>query len=109
FRNRFLVLDQLRRALPTDLDPAEEIGLRARHREQPLRLERDPLAEDLRVRLEADAGAPPVMDLAELFELVQRLATREALAVELAAAGNLHFERFGQGVDDRDADAMQPA
>ena len=54
-------------AAPADLDAAEEIGLGARHAEQPRRLERA-LAENLGIGLEADAGAAAVLDRAEILQ-----------------------------------------
>ena len=41
--------------------------------------------------------------------MVLRFAAREDHAVELLVARHLHFERFRQRVDDRDADAVQAA
>ena len=107
--NAVLAVEELGCALPADLDPAEEVGLGAGHGEQALGLEGGALAEDVRVRLEADARAAPVMDLAELLQLLQRRAAREALAIELPAARDLDLERLRQGVDHRHADAVQAA
>ena len=67
------------------------------------------LAEDLRIGMEADPGAAPVVDLAELLQRALRHAARKALAIELAAARDLDLELVGQRVDDRDADAVQAA
>ena len=67
------------------------------------------LAEDLVVGLEADLGAAPVHDRAELFELGLRHAAREHHAVELLAARDFDFADFRQRVDDGDADAVQAA
>ena len=53
-RNVLDALEQFGRALPADLDAAEQIGLRARHLEQALRLEGRLGAEDVGVGLEAD-------------------------------------------------------
>ena len=55
-------------ARPSDFDAAEEIGLRARHAEQPRRLEGGALAEDLGVGPEADARAAAVLDRAEALQ-----------------------------------------
>ncbi|MBA7621943.1 hypothetical protein ES703_29313 [subsurface metagenome] len=112
-------LEQLRRALPADFDAAEQIGLRARHLEQALRLEGGLGAEDIGVRLEADARAAAVVDLAEVLELALRVAAFEAHAIEFLAARDFDlgvefaarmqrahddFERrllreFGMGID----------
>ena len=102
-------LEQLGRALPANLDAAEQIGLRARHLEQALRLESGLGAEDVGVGLEADAGAAAVVDLAEVFELALGMAALETHAVEFLAARDLDFEPRGEGVDDGDTDAVQAA
>src|SRR5687767_12189850 len=70
---RLLVLDMGGITGPADLDAAEQIGFGTRHAEKPRARELDRLAEDLRIRPEADAGAAPVVDLAELLELARRL------------------------------------
>ncbi len=102
-------LDQLRVAGPADLDAAEEIGLGARHLEQARRLERVRLLENLRIGGEAHLGAAAVVDPAELLEARLRNAAREALAIEHLAARDLDLQRDGEGIDDRDADAVQAA
>ena len=102
-------LDQLRRADPADFDAAEQVCFRARHAEQPLRIERRFGAEDFTVRLEADLGAAVVVDLAEFFQAALRLAARERLFVELAAARHFDFEFFGERVHNGNADAVQAA
>ncbi len=89
---RRLALDQRRIAGPADLDAAEEIGLGARHLEEARRVEARVVAEDLRVRLEADARAAAVHGLAELLQRALGHTAREALAVELARAGDLDLE-----------------
>jgi len=62
-------LEQLGIAAPADLDPAEQVGFRARHLEQALRLERGLGAEDLDVGLEAHPRAAAVVDLARSSSL----------------------------------------
>ena len=91
-RNIFDALQELRRAAPADLDTAEQIGLGARHLEQALRLERGLGAEDVGIRLEADARAAAVVDLAEVFELALGMAALEGHAIELLAARNFDLE-----------------
>ena len=59
FRRR-VVLQLLGVALPADFDTAKQIGLGPRHAVQPGRVECRALAEDLRVRREADQGAAAV-------------------------------------------------
>ena len=83
FRRR-VVGDERGIAAPADLDAAEQVGLGARHLEQPRRLEGAALAEDLLVRLEAHLGAAPVHDRAELLELALRLAALELHASRAA-------------------------
>ncbi len=89
FRHVLDAVQQLLGAVPADLDAGEQISLRARHLEQPLRLEGGLGAENLRVGLEAHAGAAPVRRAAELFQLRFRLAALEHLAVKLLAARDL--------------------
>ena len=108
-RNVLDALQQFRRALPADFDAAEQIGFRARHLEQALRLEGCLGAEDIGVRLEADAGAAAVVDLAEVLELALGMAALEAHAIEFLAARDLDLEPRGQRVDDGHADAVQAA
>src|SRR5437588_3942857 len=108
-RNIFDALQELRRAAPADLDTAEQISLGARHLEQALRLERGLGAEDVGIRLEADARAAAVVDLAEVFELALGMAALEGHAIELLAARDFDLEPRGQRVHHGDADAMQAA
>src|SRR3954452_3026700 len=100
---------QPRITAPADLDAAEQIGLRARHLEQPLRLETGLRAKDFRIRLEADAGAAAVVDLAEILELALGLAALKGHPVKFLAARDLDLEPRGQRVDDGDADTVQAA
>src|SRR5579883_1125040 len=74
---------QLRVAPPADLDAAEEIGLGAGEAVERRRLEMRVGAEDLRVRVEADRGAAPVLDGALILELRRRLAAAVLLRPEL--------------------------
>ncbi len=67
------------------------------------------LLENFRVRPEADGGAAPVARLPQILKLCERLAARENLAVEPAAARHLDFEMLRQRVHHRDADAVQAA
>ena len=102
-------LQQFRRTFPADFDAAEQIGLRARHLEQALRLEGCFRAEDIGVRLEADARAAAVVDLAEVLELALGMAALKAHAIEFLAARDLDLEPRRQRVDDGDTDAVQAA
>ena len=106
---RGVVGDEGRIAAPADLDAAEQVGLGARHLEQPPRVEGAALAEDLLVRLEAHGGAAPVHHGPELLQLSLRLSALELHGVELLAACDLDVERLRQRVDDGDADAVQAA
>ena len=108
-RNVLDALQQLGVAAPADFDAAEQIGFRARHLEQALRLERRLGAENLGVGLEADAGAAAVVDLAEVFELALGMAALETHPIELLAARDFDLEPRRQRVDDGDADAVQTA
>ena len=70
---RVAVAGQLRLgARPADLHAAEQIGLGARHAEQPGRLECRALAEDLGIGPEADRRAAPVLDRAETLHRAVR-------------------------------------
>ena len=89
------ILDALQQrgiAAPADFDAAEQVGLRARHLEQALRLEGSLGAEDVGVGLEADAGAAAVVDLAEVFELALGMAALETHPVEFLAARDFDLE-----------------
>ena len=101
--------DQLLGAGPADLDAAEQIGLRARHLEHALGLELRLGSENLRIGMEAHRGAAPVRRLAGVLQLALRLAALEHHPVELLAARDLDLHAVGQGVGDRDADAVQAA
>jgi hypothetical protein len=79
-------------AAPADFDAAEQIGLGARHLEQPLRLERGLGAENLGVGLEADGGAAPVVDFAEVFELALGMAALERASCRAFGARDLDLE-----------------
>ena len=102
-------LQQLGIAAPADFHAAKQIGLRARHLEQPLRLERGFGAENIGVGLEANPGAPAVVDLAEILELAFGMTALERHLVELLLARDLDLEQRGEGVDHGDADAVQAA
>ena len=110
FRRHLAVGRQPRRGTaPSDLDPAEEIGLGARHLEEAARVELRALAENLRVRVKVHAGAAPVRCGTHGLELRGREAAREALAIKHLAARDLHLEEIGEGVDDAHTDAVQAA
>jgi hypothetical protein len=74
------VRHQLRRALPADLDAAEQISLAARHAIHGRRPEAGVLAEDLGVRDDPDLGAAAVRGRADAFERGDRRAAHVALA-----------------------------
>ena len=59
--------------------------------------------------MEADQGAAAVLDRAGVLELGGGLAAGIFLAPQHAVARDLDLELIGEGVDDRAADAMQPA
>lgn len=62
--------------------------------------------EDLAVGLEGDLGAAPVGD-AHLLDAQQRLPALVAQAVDLVLAPDLDLQHLRQGVDHRDAHAVQ--
>ena len=105
----FDAAQQLGIAAPADFHAAKQVGLRARHLEQPLRLERGFGAENIGVGLEANPGAPAVVDLAEILELAFGMTALERHLVELLLARDLDLEQRGQRVDHGDADAVQAA
>ena len=102
-------LEQFGIAMPADFDAAEQIRLRPRHAEDAFRLERRVLAENLRVGMEAHLGAAPVRRAADLLQLALRLAALERHFVQRLVARDLDLEPVGEGVGDRDADAVQAA
>ena|SRR5665213_1829571 len=88
-------LDQFGSGGPANFDAAEEIGLGTRHLEEALRLERQTSLENLRVRLEANARATPVVDLAEVLEFPGGDAARESLPVEPPPERDFDFQHLG--------------
>src|SRR5438105_15461389 len=66
------------------------------------------LAENLYVRLEGDDGAATVGG-AGLLQFSRSVPAREPHAPTAPLAVYLHIHPLGQRVDDRGADAMQPA
>src|SRR3954471_22032931 len=97
--NALDAIQKFGRAAPADFDAAKQIGFRAGHLEQPLRLERGLGAENLAVRFETNFGAAAVVDLAEVFELALGMAAFEGETIKLLTAGDLDFEPGGQRVD----------
>ncbi len=102
------VRDAVRRAGPFDLDAAEQIGLGAGHAEQAGGLEGRADAEDLLVGLEADQGAL-LLRRADLLDGAEDVAAAEGLTPLEAVAPDGDVQLLGQGVDHRDADAVQAA
>ncbi len=100
---------QGRIAAPMDLDAAEEIGLGARHAVEQRGTEMRVGAEYLGIGVEAHRGAAPVLHRAEILELGLRLAAAVFLCPQLAIPRHLDRQFVGEGVDHRDADAVQPA
>ncbi len=89
--------------------PPKQVSLRFRRRENPLRLERRALAENLLVGLETDFGAALLHAFLHQLDVALRHAALVDLAIQAAAAGDLDFQRFRQRIRDRDADAVQAA
>ncbi len=96
-------------AAPADLDAAEQIGLGPRHAVEQRRTERR-IAENLGIGVETERRAAAVLNRSAILD---RFPFGHAAAVALppqpSIARHLDFERIGEGVDDRDADAVQPA
>ncbi len=106
-RRLALCRDQALRARPADLDAAEEVGLRARHAEETVRVERRLRPEYLRVGMEAGLRAAAIVHVASGLQLRGRLAARKSLPVELSVARDFDFENVGERVHNGDADAVQ--
>ncbi len=94
--------------LPADLDPREEVGLRARHAVE-ARGTQAQVAEDLGVGVKGDSGAAAVRRRALVAERSGRQAAGEVLHVESAVARHLDAEPVGEGIDHADADAVEAA
>ena len=77
--------------------------------EQAVGVEGGRFAEDLRIGLEPHARTAAVLHFAQMLHRPLRNAACIGLAVELALARDLDLDMFRQGVDDRDADAVQAA
>ena len=101
--------EKRRRAAPSNLDPPEQIGLRARHLEHARGIKPRLRPEYLRIRQKSHFGAAAVRRLTGDRERGRGLAAFKRLAIEDLAARDLDFELFGQRVHDRYADAMKSA
>ena len=114
-QNRFgrrVVLDPAPRRVragPADFDAAEQVRLGPAKPVQPGRAEVQGGAENLRVGLEPDAGAAPVLHGARVRQLRGRLAARVGLPPQHAVPCDLDFHAFGERVHDRAPDAVQAA
>ena len=91
--------------LDGDVDSAVEEGELAKALREDVEAEGSRL-EDEWVRLERDLGAALARD-AGLLDRRFRCAPVVALEVHLPAPPHLHLERLGEGVHDRDADAVE--
>ncbi len=96
-------------AAPADFNATEQISFRARHLEKTLRFERRLRPKNRGIRLEADFGAAPVVDGAEIFELALGMALLERHLVKFLASRDLDLEPRGEGVHYGNADAVQAA
>src|SRR3569833_650210 len=103
FGRHIVAVQKLGRAVPSDLDAAIEIGLRARHLEQALGLEMRLGAKDLRIRLEAHARAALVWRTSDLFQLAFGMSPLERHPVMSLLAPDVDLEPLRQGVGDRHA------
>ena len=68
FRGDVAAFEQHRVAFPANFDPAEQVGLRAGHAEQPRRIELRAGPEDLRIGVEAHPGPASVLHTANGFK-----------------------------------------
>ena len=109
FRHAALGRQDFRRAAPADLDAGDQIGLGPRHAIECCRPEGRAVAEDFRVRVEADRRAAPVVARAGRFQLAARRAARIALGPQLPVARHFDAQVVGQRVHHREADAVQAA
>ena len=106
---RRVVADARGRAAPADFNPAEEIGLRARHLQKPRRPERRLRAENFRIGMELHRRAAFVVRGAGVEQFGGRMALGIALAPGLTVAENLDGQIVGERVDHGNADAVQAA
>ena len=109
FGRRLGLGDQLRIAVPANLDAAEQVRLRARHAAEAGWFELGALSEDLGIGPETDRCAATVRGSAFFLQLAGGLAALELLLEELPVARDLDLERFGERIDDRKTDAVQAA
>ena len=93
---------------PTDLNPAEQIGLGAGHTVEPRGLEGRAFAEDHRIWGEAEPGAV-FSGRPQLFDAAQGLAATKGLAPFEAILEGSDFQPLREGIDHRDADPVQTA
>jgi hypothetical protein len=99
----------LRLSLVVERD--QNTGVQKRQLAQPLRERIEAELgrfEDFRVGFERDLRAPLLRRPGD-FEVADGLAALIFLLVDLAVAPDLQIELPGQGIDDRDADAMEAA
>ena len=88
----------------------QNAAIQKRQLAQPLRQDveaEDGGLEDQMIGLERDLGAA-AFGGAGYFQIGGRHASHIALLIGLAVAPDFEVERFREGVDDRDADAVQP-
>ena len=100
---------EFRVAAPANFNASEQISFRPGKLEQARGFELRIGAKNFRIRGKGYGGAAPVGGGAKLLQLTDRMALREALAIQLLVAGNFDNGIGRQGVDHRHTDAMQSA
>src|SRR5262245_64172206 len=109
FGNVLDAFEQRLVAVPTDLDAAEEVGLRSRHLEDAIGFEYGLWSENFRIGFEAYPRATAIGRAASLFQLAFRLSALESHPIELLFARDFDFHALRQGVGDGNTDTVQAA
>ncbi len=94
FRSFLLRVEKRRITAPADFYAAKQIGLRTRHAIKSVRIELCGFAEDIRVRMKANARTTTVVDFADIFKPALRNAARKALAIKAAIARDFDFQNI---------------
>ena len=94
---------------PVDFDTPVKMGLGPRHAIKPRRLECGAFTEDLRIGMESNDRAAPVLGDAGIPELAGGFAPGIGLNPQLALARHLGRQFIGQRIDHRKANTMEAA
>ena len=105
----FAILDERRVTLPANFHTAKQIGFGLCHIVEPRRVKQVFVAENLAIRHKADRCAAPVFCRAGFLQLALRQAARKMLLKCLLVARHLNQQFRRQRIDNRHANAMQPA